>query len=195
MPAWVNPISIALLTIAVGHILWAVARWTYKTDQVTKDMPGKIEVIKKDIESLKKKISKVHAQIGEMLTVFPRRYVAAQGPVRLTDLGKRAAIEMDVYSWAAGVVPDLLPQAKEKEEFEIYEICTEYVQVLNDDDSMKRTVAAYAYEHGSDSDSVLTILMVVLRDELLRLVHPLTSGYFGRRRSASFMVGCRDSCS
>lgn len=98
--------------------------------------------------------------------------MAAESPVRLTDLGKRAAIEMDVYSWAAGVAPDLLPRAKGKEEFEIYEICTEYVQALNNEDSMKRTVAAYAYEQGSSSNSVLTILMVVLRDELLKLAHP-----------------------
>ena len=176
-PAWFNPVSIAILALAAARILWAVARWAYKTDQAVKDVPKEIKAVnrkvgtvEKKIVAVEKKFAIVQEQIGELLALFPRKYVASHSPVRLTKLGEQAAVELGIHAWATNVAPDLLDRARGKEEFEVYKLCSDYVQALGDDDMTKRAVDAYAYEQGSSSGSILAVLMVVLRDRLLELL-------------------------
>lgn len=176
-PGWFNPVSIALLALAAARLLWAAARWTYKADQAVKGVPKEIKavtkkvgVVERKVASLEKKFAVLQEQIGELVALFPRSYVASHSPVRLTKRGERAASELGIREWAVKVAPDLLDRARDKEEFEVYRLCSDYVQALDDDDMTKRAVDAYAYEQGDDSAAVLTVLMVVLRDRLLALL-------------------------
>ena len=147
---------------------WAIAYWVASVNSERRALRKDIDVDRNTIKGFMDEIRSDIKKIFERLPPTPM-LVKSDSPISLTDLGEQAAKEMDVYAWASSVAPDLLDQVAGKQEFEIYEFCSEYIHSLKDEE-MLRKVAACAYNHGTDSGSVLTVLMVVLRDKLLELL-------------------------
>ena len=158
MPQWVSFAGLVALGVAFIAAVAKFSRWSGQVDS--------------DRANFKEFMKEVREKLDAIFDRLPPRLVAGASPVRLTDLGKRAAEEMDTYAWAASEAPGLLGEVRDLAEFEIYEFCSNYVNNLNDEE-IRRKVAACAYNHGTDASSVLTVLMVVLRDELLKLLGPV----------------------
>ena len=155
MPDWVSFAGLVTLGIAFIAGVARFSRWSGQVDA--------------DRSNFKEFMAKVENKLQAILDRLPPRLVAGAGPVRLTDLGEQAGEEMGTRAWAATVAPDLLDKVQGLPEFEIYEFCSDYVNNLKDEEIRKK-IAACAYNHGTDRSSVLTVLMVVLRDELLKLL-------------------------
>ena len=89
--------------------------------------------------------------------------------MQLTEFGQKIAAWLDAKDWAAQLAPDLVDEATGKQPFQIDEINDRYVQTQLSE-SLKERVAACAYEFGIDRDSVLSVLRVALRNELIRII-------------------------
>ena len=155
MPDWVSLAGAVTLGFALIAGVAKFSRWSGQVDT--------------DRTNFKEFMDKVEKKLDAILDRLPPRLVAGANPVHLTDLGRQAAKEMDTYAWAASAAPELLDKVRNLKEFQIYEFCSAYVNNLNDETILSK-VAECAYNLGTDSKSVLSVLMVVLRDELLTLL-------------------------
>ena len=67
--------------------------------------------------------------------------------------------------WAASHAPQLAERARGKEEFEIFEICVEYVQQeVERSQELSMRLRAGAYQIGTETESVIKVYEVELRD-------------------------------
>ena len=155
-----NPVTYLVILALIGTV-WKIARWTQKIDQGHVDFREFVKEIKDDIKEIR----------GHILDIFnrlPPVPTAGKSPLQLTDFGEKIAARLEAYQWGKRIAPTLLTKVKGKQPFEIDEFSNAYV---NDclDEQWHRLVAEGAYEFGIDRDGVLSVLRVILRDELLRL--------------------------
>ena len=100
-----------------------------------------------------------------------RPAVAARGPVHLTDLGKRISETVSASEWAMNEATCLVDGVEQKQEFEVFATCVDHVsKAFDGDPEFRERVLAGACTHATDTESVLKVHQVELRDELLRLI-------------------------
>ncbi|MYA88053.1 MAG: hypothetical protein F4X97_06310 [Boseongicola sp. SB0662_bin_57] len=157
---WWGWVGIAATLIGVG--IWVGAVQSNQT--AFKDF---MEEIRKDIKTLQ-------ADIKDLLKRSqPPPTVQASSPVTLTDFGRTISDALDATAWAKEHAHMLVEGAKDKEEFEVFEMCAEYVAKWFDDPENKefsRKVREATYQHGTDLHNVLKVYHVVLRDEVFELM-------------------------
>lgn len=161
-PSWFNPISIALLVIAAGHILWRIARWTHKTDQGLKDLPKAVRRIQKDLAAVRKRVEKLFSEM-------PRQPVASNSPMQLTEFGEEISKSLKAEDWAAATRNGLFDEVDGMEPYEVDEFCAKYVKERLNEEWRKR-IAACAYQFGIEREGIESVLRVVLRNKLLSLM-------------------------
>ena len=129
---------------------------------------GAIRAGNREIRAILKGMS---ADITKILLRLPSRFVGNESPLRLTDLGKEVAQELNLTAWAASVAVTLESEAEGKEPYEIQDLCYAYVTDRLSEET-ERSVKRCAYRRGVKWKRLLDVLAVVLRDELLdRDVH------------------------
>lgn len=148
------------MVIAVGHILWKVARWTHQTDQGLKDLPKAVKRIQKDLATVKNRVEKLFDRI-------PPQPVAGSSPMELTEFGEKIAEALEAKGWAEGLRDDIFDEVDGMEPYEVDEFCASYVRERLTPEWQKK-VAACAYEFGIDRSGIESVMRVVLRRELLR---------------------------
>lgn len=169
-PAWIIPslvvaaISLVLvaigLTITLGVTIFKGGKWVGRVDSSIDGLTKAVEEIQKDIK-----------QILWRLPSVPPAIVETGSPIRLTDFGKTVSADLKAAEWADRHAPKLVDEASDFEEFEVFDRCVEYVgEAFESDSDLRRTVRATAYEHGSDSEQVLKVYQVELRDRVLALI-------------------------
>ena len=127
--------------------------------------------IRATLKGMSADIARLNSSITKILLHFPNRFVDNESPLRLTDLGKEVALELNLTAWAASAAVTLESDAEGKEPYEIQDLCYAYVKERLSEE-MERAVRRCAYRCGVKWKRLLDVLAVVLRDELLdREVH------------------------
>lgn len=141
---WSNPLIYVVGGIAGIGAIWKLGEWKGRTDDSVSAIKDTIREIREDIKKI----------LGS--------------PLRLTELGEEISRRLDARSWATETASVLLPEVRGKQAFQVDEFCETYVQTRLSEE-WKTEVARCAYELGRDRESILSVLRVVLREELLSL--------------------------
>ena len=90
-------------------------------------------------------------------------------PAQLAEFGVKIADRLRARDWARQMAPGLLADSRDKGPFQIEEGRTEAVNMNLLDREWKRRVGRARVNLGADTDSVLLVMRIVLKDELMRL--------------------------
>ncbi len=94
--------------------------------------------------------------------------VAWLSPIQLTEYGQKISKTENVPMCAREQASNLVEDASGKEEFEVYDLCVEYVsKQFASNSEFSRTVRSGAYQLGVEPEVVLKVYNVVLRDEVI----------------------------
>ena len=157
-----NPGSVVLAALAVGGALVAIGQWI---GAVNADR-GKFSEFMREVRD---DLRTIRAQITDLFRLVDSPHpVSGASPLHLTDMGKDMAARLDAYEWARKLAPRLRDEVAGKKPFQIDEFCQRYAYRRLSDE-METRVAQFVYESGNVRTHVLSVLHVVLRDELLKL--------------------------
>ena len=152
---WIGALgAVAIISVAVGTALFKFARWTGSID--------------KDLESLKRSMKEVRDDIKDILSRLSSPPVTSDSPLRLTDFGEEISKSIGAQPWAERLAPSLMHEVCGKEPFEIDRFCIDYVENLGPE--WDRKIAESSYEFGIKESGIKSVLHVVLRDEILKIV-------------------------
>ena len=141
-----------------------------KADQ--KLLRESVKEVKADQKSLWESMKRVEANISHIPEHLPPpAVVETNSPIRLSNFGTKISANLSADKWAAEHAACLADKASGKQEFEIFEMCVEYVagQFDNDPD-LNRYFRKGAYEIGTGVEQVKKVHEVELRDALLALL-------------------------
>jgi len=120
-------------------------------ESVTQELKTVTEELKTDVKIL-------FSRIAEPAT-------AGASPLRLTEFGEKISHDIDAKVWASTEAPRHIHKVKEFEDFEIHNHCFDYVkQEFKRDREFARSILRTAYKLSTDSDQVMSVLAVELRD-------------------------------
>ena len=159
-----NPLTwIATFTIATASFAGFVKAvlWFGKLHNGEKDF-------RKFVGEIKDEITDIRTHITEIFKRLPEPAATGASPLQLTEFGHKLSKKLKAEGWAAELAPKLSSKVAGKQPFQIDEYAENYVR-KHLSDEIKNQVAVCAYEFGTPRDNVLTVLRVVLRDELLRI--------------------------
>ena len=159
MPDWIPPAAFTAFILAFLTALYKFSYWRGEVDTDRKNFSKFMNETRQDIKGIFRRL--------------PDPLVESASHVPLTKRGKRAAEQLDAYSWASRVAAEQADQVAGKKEFEVYSFCQEYVETAYRKDRHSETLAKVkeiAYEHGAQVSQVKNLLAVVLRDELFEVV-------------------------
>lgn len=152
---WIGALSaVAIILVAVGTASFKFARWTDSVD--------------KDRETFKSFMKEVRGDIKDILSRLKPPPVSSDSPLRLTKFGTEIAEDIEAQSWAERLAPSLMHELGGKEPFEIDRFCIDYVENLGPE--WDRKIAKSSYEFGIEESGIKSVLQVVLREEILRIV-------------------------
>lgn len=152
---WIGALgAVVIISVAVGTALFKFARWMGSVD--------------KDRENFKSFMKEVRDDIKDILSRLSPPPVARGGPPRLTDFGEENSKSIGAQQWAERLAPTLMHEVGGKEPFEIDRFCIDYVERLGP--KWDRKIAESSYEFGIKESGIKSVLHVVLRDEILKIV-------------------------
>ncbi len=154
---------VALVSFAIILIKGGI--WIGSTNQ-------RIGSLQNGVEDLKKGLAEVRNDIKKILfNISGKNTTESSSPLHLNDLGKEISDHVDAVGWAMENSGGLLNQARGKEEFEVFDICTHYVDsCFKENKEFIRIVKSVAYEHGIIDEQVLMVYRIQLRDQILALL-------------------------
>lgn len=122
------------------------------------------------MERVEGKFDKIEERLAEIFgRLPPPPATVSASPIQLTDFGREISSTGSADDWAHANAYRLAKEAADKEEFEVFDLCVAYVEkVFAEDQDFQRSVRATAYQHGTETEQVLRVYQVVLRDYLLR---------------------------
>lgn len=144
-------IILGVVVVAAAALIW-VGRMTEFKSATTK----LLEEIREDVKKIFDRL--------------PPATVASDSPLRLTNLGEKIGKELDAREWAAEQIEKRGLTGEGKLPYEVQEMCRDYVHDKFDPaPELESKLKQVAYENGIDSEQVLDVLMVVLRDVILAM--------------------------
>ena len=160
--------------IAIVGAIFAVGKWFGKVEKHMDGVNSFMEETRKNIGEIRKEMEEMRADIKDILRrLVSRQVVVGNSPIQLTELGQKISAELSIRDWAIQTADGLITKAKGKKEFEIYDICTQYVNdEFQPNDEQKKKIREVSYNHAIEPKKVMTIFKVELRDELLRRTKP-----------------------
>ena len=167
MPEWLaewpkTPL-IVVIVIAAFTLIWKLGYWMAS---VNKDRSGIAKALRNFQDEVRKDLREIRSDITKIFRALPPVLVSGRSPVQLTDLGKRVAEDLNAREWAFEHANALRGRAEGLKPYQIYELCEQYV--LGELKSRPDNMAECAYEFGTPTESLNAVLIVVLRDELLK---------------------------
>ncbi len=165
MAEWLSTPLIGILSLAILGVVYKVIRWMVSVD---KDREFSKDEAKKDRATLREFMKEIRDDIKRIFERLPPAPVAGSSPFQLTDFGEQIAKKLNAHEWAAKLAPELIDDIQGKQPFEIDEFCGIYIQ-KELGKNMEKEVSKGAYKFGIEKEGVLSVLRVVLRDELLKL--------------------------
>ena len=159
-----NPVVIAIVGIALAGAFWKLAVWY---GSVNSDR----EVFKTFMVEVRDDLKAIRDDVNRIFRILPRPVAESQSPIQLTDFGKTISRSMSAADWARSQSSSLLERAKNKEEFEVFEICGEHVSNMFDNNAeFKKKILAAAYDHGIESERIKRVCQIELRNQLLLVI-------------------------
>ncbi len=143
-----------IIGLAIAGLVIRLAVWYGAVNADRKNFKEFMEEIRKDVKAI--------------LSRLPPSPVASDSPLRLTKFGTEIAEEIEAQSWAERLAPSLMHEVGGKEPFEIDRFCIDYVERLGPE--WDRKIAKSSYEFGIKESGIKSVLHVVLRDEILKIV-------------------------
>ncbi len=124
--------------------------------------------VNSDRKNFKEFMEEIREDIKAILSRLPPSPVASGSPLHLTEFGEKISKEIGAEHWPEDVAPSLLNKVGGKEPFEIDRFCVDYVERLGPE--WNRKIAESSYEFGIKESGIKSVLHVVLRDEILKIV-------------------------
>ena len=156
MEPWMAYVGGLLATGLVWLLLWIGKMQEHRSN------------VSKFMDEIRGELRDIRSNIGDIFRGMRDAPVAGSSPLHLTAIGKKMADELNANEWARTLAPKLTDEVAGKEPFQIDNFCERYVERRLSDD-MEIRVAKYGYESGKVRAHILSVLHVVLREELLRL--------------------------
>lgn len=155
MPDWITDpkaiITIIATTLGIGYIgCWAGRA---KSDQA----------------SFEKFMTVVRGDIKEILSRPEPAVTETNTPAQLAEFGVKIADRLPARDWARQAAPGLLADIRDKGPLEIEEGLAQTVDLSFLDRDWQRKVRRTGSKLGVDTDAVLLVMRIVLKDELMRL--------------------------
>lgn len=153
-PWWV----ILGLGIAGVGIIWKAARWTKEVDLRLNNIT----------DTLNSFMNEIRTDIKRILKQSQPETLSSASPLRLTDLGNSISQVLDASRWAEDTAPMLTQRVEGMVPYDIQEFCRSYVRdEFRPPPELEVKIKECAYQNALDRQSVLDVLMVELRDQLL----------------------------
>ena len=152
MREWLtNPLTY-VLALAVGTALVKGLFWLRDVHNAKQGWGAIVDEIRKDIKDILLRLPPTPAS------------VTSGSPLRLTDFGRKMAVNMDAQAWATDLAPTLREDLAGKRAFEVDEFSRKYV---HEHMQHAERVSKCMYQIDVDRDGALRVLQVVLRDALI----------------------------
>ena len=154
MDAWLaNPLTY-ILALAVCGALAKAFMW--------------VGSVNSDRQYWRRAIDQIATDIKTILTRLPPVTVTSGSPTALTELGETISRRINARELARTLAAKLVSEVKGKHPYEVEKFCFKYVKDFEPTDEQRNLVQTAAYENGLDTEDVLDVIAVELRDELLR---------------------------
>ena len=151
-----------------------------------KGIQSEIRGIQSEIRGIQSDIKGIQFEIREMRTdfkemqkavvniykIFPsEKTVEENSPIQLSELGREVSNEIDASNWAQKHALQLISSSRDKEEFEIFDSCVDYVDdKFQSDQSFYKTIRSTAYNRSISNSSILKVFQVELRNHIIKLL-------------------------
>ena len=150
----ISIVSAVAVLLTIGVLLFKIGAWKGHLDA--------------SLTSIENSIRDVKNLIYQYFSPASRRPITTESPLRLTDLGKKIAEQIEADEWASDLAINLKLRTIGKSNYEIQELAIAHAQALDLTDEQRASlVYEAAFDSGLDYSQVLRILGVVLRDKLL----------------------------
>ena len=176
MNEWHMIAAVAAATVAVFGTVLTVIRVAYKlgerkgeanTDRkLFKDSTGEVKEFMNEVKEYVNENRERTDCILKRLTSSPA--VEGNSALKPTELGKKISKILSIGYWTADHAAHLVKLVSEKQEFEIFELCKEYVPgQFQEDSDFQRKIRKGAYEIDTNVEHEKMVYEVELRDTLL----------------------------
>ena len=155
-PLWIVAFIVAAgALVGIGVWLFGIGKWVGAVDN--------------DRESFKTLMKEIRQKLDSILERLPSpKVVQESSPVQLTEFGTRIANAASTKEWAANHAQELLDAVRGKEEFEVFELCKDYVaRQVEEDEASQRAMRKVAYDFGLEVEQIRKVYEVELRDCVL----------------------------
>jgi len=155
--------AVAIVIVAALSGLLYLSRWMGSTSSDVKNHKAILDNLSLTVGEIKDNVNRI------MWTVLPAQggYTGPGSPTELTAKGEKLAQYIGAQRWAEQLAPKLADEIGGMEDFEVDAFCSKYVQTrLNAQEERKVSEAAYRF--GTDPIPVKMVMVVVLRETLLR---------------------------
>lgn len=174
IPLWFYIIMACAAVAGVLITLWVRISKKIKEreDKIKEDAEwrGKMDAHKSDVTIF---IKEIREDIKRIFQRLPPAPVSSESPLALTEFGEQISKDLRAQNWAKKHAQNLLNKVTGSPEYEVYEYCVEYVKdEFKPTEEESAVLRKVAYNHGITVEQVLEVLIVELRDELLKLVSP-----------------------
>ena len=159
MSEWITFTGLVALTITVITAIAKFSRWSGQVDADRDTFKDLMKEVREDLKNLRQNVDRILGKLGVAL-------IKSSSPTQLTPLGEEVAKDLGAHEWAKEALPLLMEQSLDKAEWEIDQICFDFVygQLPGE---MPKALSRVAYERGIDRSSLLPLLQVVLRNAIL----------------------------
>ena len=176
MTEWHMIAAVVAATVAVFGIVLTVIRVAYKFGEWKGEVNADRKLFKDFMSEVKGYMNEVKGYMNEnrektdriLKRLTSSLAVEENSPVQLTELGKKISEVLSIGSWTVDHAAHLAKLVSGKQEFEIFELCKEYVSgQFQEDSDFKIKIRKGAYEIGTDVEQVKKVYEVELRNALL----------------------------
>ncbi len=128
-----------------------------------------IDFLKKGLAEVQKSLEVMQDDIKKILGRLPeQKTTQSSNPIKLTYFGRDVSEHVHADVWVTENYAQVFDRAKGKEEFEIFEICKEHVNLcFTEIAEFARTVKSTSYNYGIEDDQVLIVYQIELRDYVI----------------------------
>ena len=160
-----NPVA-WIFGLALAGLAWKVGSWTKEVDSNLNEISSNLSNINVKLNSFMTELRADFKLILERLP--PATVFGAASPLQLTVDGQSISQTLDASGWAADIAPMLAQRVEGMAPYDIQEFCRSYVRdEFRPSPELEVKIKECAYQNALDRQSVLDVLMVELRDQLL----------------------------
>ncbi len=179
MTEWTQPQIVTAIIAGVGALaallgawrsFWSNPSWVRTFEGKLGTFEGKLGTFEGKLGQLRSDFDAFAKDVRDRLLVrFRRPLIISGSPMHLTEFGEEIAATIKAQAWADEIVPTVLVDTEGMEPHQIDAFSQERAKFNQLSAAWQNRVSECAYEVGIERDGVMSVLYVVLRDELLRL--------------------------